>query len=393
MVRFLKDADLARFRSASRRTFTHTRVLPNSAPATCLPLFPRSISRSTPSDRSNDKTWPTVRTPPRPRRFRLGTCETRCTSCSSASLGSSAGIADQTASSSTANPKIHHRARSSSVSSIAPSFRPPPRPSRAPRLQTHLRVPRARRRLRRRNLLDSRFARRQSRVRSRAARRRPSRASFPPFARLRARPRASSTSTPIAVLARAVVARRRRVVARRRASRVASRARRRTSSSVSSVAVSSSRASSSSLDIVVARACGFADARRRGVVVFFRGVALGFRSCAWANSMEGFDRHPRTPSKSNAPRVVLIFSARARKRAGRARASIVAAHADARSTTTRAGERASGAATRATSARRRRARSRRGRTPRARTIRLDWEIVWCCRAVGEDDDQGVHRGE
>ena len=27
MVRFLKDADLARFQSASRRTFTHTRVL------------------------------------------------------------------------------------------------------------------------------------------------------------------------------------------------------------------------------------------------------------------------------------------------------------------------------------------------------------------------------
>ena len=145
MVRFLKDADLARFRSASRRTFTHTRVLPNSAPATCLPLFPRSISRSTLSDRWSDKTWPTVRTLPRPRRFRLGTCETRCTSCSSASLGSSAGIADQTASSSTVNPNIHHRARivvslidRAVISSPSPPLaraspsNAPPRPPRSP---------------------------------------------------------------------------------------------------------------------------------------------------------------------------------------------------------------------------------------------------------------------
>ena len=282
MVRFLKDADLARFQSASRRTFTHTRVLPNSAPATCLPLFPRSISRSTPSDRSSDKTWPTVRTPPRPRRFRLGTCETRCTSCSSASLGSSAGIADQTASSSTANPNIHHRARFVvSLIDRAVDFVPLPAPrarvafkrtSTSPALAVgsgaetcsirDRRAPSvARHRDRAACASSPLVARRPSPVRVASARVR----------------RASSDLAPDrarALVARPSFARRRRgssrVVARRvdRVARVVVDA---PPPPCPPSPVSSSRASSSSLDIV-ARACGFADVARRR-----RATSLGVR--------------------------------------------------------------------------------------------------------------------
>ena len=311
MVRFLKDADLARFQSASRRTFTHTRVLPNSAPATCLPLFPRSISRSTPSDRSSDKTWPTVRTPPRPRRFRLGTCETRCTSCSSASLGSSAGIADQTASSSTANPNIHHRARFVvSLIDRAVDFVPLPAPrarlafkrtSTSPALAVasgaetcsirDRRAPSVARHRDRAAVASSPLvARRPSPVRVASARVR----------------RASSDLAPDrarALVPRPSFARRRRgssrVVARRAS--IVSRA----SSSTRLLAsppspVSSSRASSSSLDIAPrVRVCG-RRARRRAS----SWVSDDRFLCRVGKQLQGFDRHPRTPSRSIAVEVV-----------------------------------------------------------------------------------------
>ena len=128
-------------------------------------------------------------------------------------------------------------------------IRDSPRPSRARRLQTHLHVPRARRRLRRRNLLDSLVARRQSpssRSHRSRRRRRPVALSrpvpLPPSSRVvRLAPDRARALVPRPSFARARGSR-----ASARASIARARRRRRASSPCS---IAGAGASSSSLDI------------------------------------------------------------------------------------------------------------------------------------------------